>query len=217
MATSESVDRRPGAKEAQLSAELFDRLPPHNLEAERGVVASLLLNPNLCDDVALIVQPDDFYSDAHQKIYAHLTEMHDEGHRIDHTLLVERLKGSNDLETIGGIAFLGELFDSAPVAAHAEYYARIIRQKATLRSLIHTSAEILRDAYDQGLEPQDVLAAAEEKIFAIAERHGTGDLSSIRDILHQTFEEWFDKALGVSYPHLVTVDNIGFPSVKIET
>ena len=86
MATAYRTD--PGRAPARVSSEILDRLPPQNLDAEKGVLGSLLLDPNLCDDVALLVRPDDFYADANQKLYAHLLAMHDQGWRIDATLLL---------------------------------------------------------------------------------------------------------------------------------
>ena len=87
-----------GRAPARVSSEILDRLPPHNLDAEKGVLGSILLDPNLCDDVALVLRPDDFYADANQKLYGHLLAMHDEGSRIDATLLLERLRSAGDLE-----------------------------------------------------------------------------------------------------------------------
>ena len=136
-----------------VGSEILDRLPPQNLEAEKGVLGSLLLDPNLCDDVALILRPDDFYADANQKLYAHLLAMHDEGKRIDVMLLVERLTQAGDLEAVGGAAYMAEVAHSVPYAANAVYYAEIVRDKATLRALIHASTEILRDAYEPTLDP----------------------------------------------------------------
>jgi replicative DNA helicase len=167
------------------TAELFDRLPPQSLEAEQWVLGSLLAVPELCDEVSLIARSDDFYADANQKIYAHLLDMHNSGGRIDHLLLVERLKKAGDLETIGGMAYLLELAQAAPVAAHAVHYAKIVQEKATLRSLIRAGTEILRDCYDAGIEAREMLGRAEEKVFAILEQRGAGDLSSMRDVLHE--------------------------------
>jgi replicative DNA helicase len=166
-------------------AELLDRLPPQNLEAEQWVLGSLLQVPELCDEVSLITRADDFYSDANQKIYGHLLDMHNSGGRIDHLLLVERLKKAGDLELIGGMAYLLELAQAAPVAAHAVHYARIVQEKATLRSLIRAGTEILRDCYDAGIEAREMLSRAEEKVFAILEQRGTGDLATMRDVLHE--------------------------------
>src|SRR5262245_25012039 len=112
---------------SQVNSEILDRRPPCNLEAERGVLGSILLLPIVCDDVALILHPDDFYDDAHKTLYTHLRSMHDEGRRIDTTLLVERLRGQGDFERIGGAPFLAEVLQSVPTAANATYYAQIVK------------------------------------------------------------------------------------------
>ncbi len=108
MATAQRIDdgksgRRP------LGAEILDRRPPCNLEAERGVLGSIILLPEVCDEVALIIREKDFHDDANQKLFAHMMALHDAGRRIDMTLLVERLRSSGDFELIGGAAYLGEL------------------------------------------------------------------------------------------------------------
>ena len=140
------------------------------------MLGSLLLDPNLCDDVALVVRPDDFYADANQKLYAHLLAMHDQGGRIDATLLLERLRSSGDLEAVGGTAYLAEVVHSVPYAANAVYYAEIVRDKATLRALIHASTEILRDAYEPTLEPREMVSRAEEQIFAVHDQRSTDQM-----------------------------------------
>ena len=90
----------------------------------------------MCDDVALILRGDDFYDDAHRKLYQYMLDMHSGGQRIDTTLLVERLQSCGDLELIGGMAYLAEIAQAVPNAAHAVYYAEIVRDKSTLRPLI---------------------------------------------------------------------------------
>jgi replicative DNA helicase len=166
------------------SAEILDRQPPCNLEAERAVLGSILLVPEVCDDVALVVRPEDFYDDAHRKLYAHLLAMHDAGKRIDLTLLVERLRAAQDFEAIGGAPYLAEVVQSVATAAHAVYYAEIVHNKALLRSLILSSTEILRDAYDPSAEPREMLSRAEERIFSILEQKGGGQVAAISDVLH---------------------------------
>jgi replicative DNA helicase len=183
MATAQRVDQPTGRSRA--SSEILDRQPPRNLDAEKGVLGSILLVPECCDDVVLHLRPDDFYDDAHKSLYAHMLALHDGGGRIDAMLLAERLRQAGDFELVGGAAYLAELAQLVPTAAHAVYYARIVRDKASLRSLIHTGTEILRDAYDESVEPREMLSRAEEKIFSILEQQGTGQLSGIDDILHQ--------------------------------
>src|SRR5687768_9084101 len=97
-------DSRPQRTDkSPVTSEILDRQPPRNLEAERGVLGSILLLPDVCDDVALVLRVDDFYDDANRKLYQCMLDMHSSGHRIDTTLLVERLRSCGDLELIGGI------------------------------------------------------------------------------------------------------------------
>jgi len=172
---------------ARLSSEILDRLPPQNLDAEKGVLGSILLDPNLCDDVVMILQPEDFYAEANQKLFRHMVEMHGKGGRIDAVLLVERLKQAGDLEAVGGAAYVAEILNSVAVAAHAVYYAEIVRDKALLRSLIHASTEILRDAYDPTLEPRELVGRAEERIFAIHDQRAGDQVASMHDVLVDAF------------------------------
>jgi replicative DNA helicase len=186
MATIERHDGRQNSPRA--SSEILDRLPPQNLEAERGVLGSLLLDPEMCDEVALVLADRDFYSPSHQTLYGHILAMHNEGRRIDATLLVDRLKKSGDFEVIGGLTFLQDILNAVPTAANALYYAEIVRDKATLRSLIHASTDILRDAYDQSLDAREMLSRAEEKVFRILEDKGTGELAVMQDVLTEALE-----------------------------
>jgi replicative DNA helicase len=169
---------------ARVNSEILDRLPPHSLEAERGVLGSLLLDAKMCDDVALVLDSEDFYAEENKKLYAHLLEM---GGRIDATLLLERLRQAGDLEAVGGAAYLAEVMHSVPYAAHAVYYAEIVRAKATLRALIHASTEILRDAYEPSLDPRQLINQAEEKIFAVHDERSTDRVAELDDVLKEAF------------------------------
>jgi replicative DNA helicase len=173
---------------ARVSSEILDRLPPQNLAAEKGVLGSVLIDPDMCDDVALIIRAEDFYAEANQKLFAHLMAMRDEGKRLDTLLLIERLKREGDFEAIGGAAYLAEVAQSVPYAANAAYYARIVRDKATLRSLIHASTEILRDAYDETVEPTAIVSQAEQKIFAVHDERTTDQITNAHDLMMEAFQ-----------------------------
>jgi replicative DNA helicase len=189
MATLERVDAGKGARKSPpVTAEILDRQPPHNLEAERGVLGSILLLPDVCDEVALILRATDFYDDANGRLYTHLVALRDLGRRIDATLLVERLRSAGDFELVGGAAYLAEVLRSVPHAANAAHYARIVRDKSTLRSLIHTSTDILREVYDESIEPREMLNRAEEKIFSILGDEGTNQTTTIRDVMLKAME-----------------------------
>lgn len=154
-----------------VTSEILDHVPPNNPEAEKGVLGSIVLDPRMIDDVAPILRPDDFYADAHRKLYAHLLAMHNAGKRIDTILLTEALKQAGDFEAIGGAAYLAEVLYAVPVAAHAVDDADIVREKAVLRRLIHAATGILQDAYAPGADPGEVVRRVEA---AIAQATETG-------------------------------------------
>ncbi|MEE3220967.1 MAG: replicative DNA helicase [Planctomycetota bacterium] len=185
MATLQGSDRQRGAPRV----DLFDRQPPCNLEAERNTLGSILLRPEACDDVVLVLRPEDFYDDAHRTMYRHVVEMHDGGTRIDLTLLIERLKTAGDFEPIGGAGFIAEVAQSVPTAANALYYAKIVRDKSMLRSLIETGTEIVRDAYEQVASGRELMNTAEERIFSVRDQRATlGEVADIQQVLIEAFE-----------------------------
>ena len=189
MATVERTDpQHSGRNSSAARTGDLDRLPPQSLEAEKSVLGCLLLDPMLCDDVLMIVKPDDFYSEANSRLFAQMTTMHNEGMKIDVTLLIERLKSSGELDLIGGMAYLGEVAQSVAVPAHAEHYAKIVRDKSTLRGLIHAGTEILRDAFDSTRDPVELVGQAEQKIFGIHDMRSGGVVTEIYDVLMETFE-----------------------------
>ena len=158
---------------------------PANIDAERAVLGSILLKPDVCDDVSLVIRAEDFADESHQIIFAHLLELHDGGRRIDATILLERLRSKGDLERIGGAGALGEIVQSVPHAAHAAHYAAIVRDKAMLRSLIDASTEILRDAYTSPDEPMMLVSRAETSIFSILERRSSAEAKPVRTVLEE--------------------------------
>src|SRR5271166_5787354 len=117
----------------------IDRLPPQSREAERSVLGSLLRENGVIGDVLQLIRTDNFYLDAHQKIFQAIVTLYDKGHPVDLVTLAELLQQQKHIEDVGGYAYLGELWDAAPTAANAEYYARIVRDKALVRHLIHAS------------------------------------------------------------------------------
>ncbi len=197
-----TVERNPqrrsdGAARRSSAAGDSDRSPPQNLEAERAVLGSILLLPEVFDEVALIVRPADFSSEANRTIYEHLLEMHDTGKRVDPMLLVESLRAADQYEAVGGAAYLAEVGRQVPTAAHAEYYAQIVADRSVLRSLIHAGTDIVHDAYEPGTDTREKLGRAEEKIFSILENRGQGDPRPINDILHQAMDR-IDARIGQS-------------------
>ncbi len=165
-----------------------DRLPPQSREAERCVLGSMLRDNVVIGDILQIARPENFYFDAHQKIFQAITTLYDGGKPIDSVILAEELKNRKQIEDIGGYGYLGELWEAAPTAANAEYYAKIVRDKAIIRHLIHASNEILRDAYDQAMAAEDLLEAAERKVLDIAEMGITGQTYTLAQAISEAYD-----------------------------
>jgi replicative DNA helicase len=148
-------------------ASYFNRQPPCDVQAEVGVLGSVVLLPNVLDDVATIVRPEDFYDDAHSKLFALFTDLHGAGKPLDVTILVDRLRASGCLETIGGTAYLSKIINAVPNAAHAAHYAGIVREKSRLREIIVRATEALHDAYHE-LPAEDVAARLEMGLSSLS-------------------------------------------------
>ncbi len=179
---------RPAAPELSSSKPILERQLPQHVEAEKAVLGSVLLLPEVFDEVTLILRPKDFYDDANARIFQHLLNLHDSSQQIDVMLLVEQMRSTGEYEAIGGAAYIGELGDVVNTAAHAEYYARIVAEKAVLRSLILASTDILKDAYDPSADSRQMLSRAEERVFGILEGRSQGEVKPIDDILHQSLD-----------------------------
>lgn len=177
--------RKDGPEPAQ---PILDRTPPCDVSAEIAVLGSILLMPDVCDDLVMILKSDDFYDDAHRKLYQHMINMVELGQKIDVTLLVNRIKSADDYEAVGGSAYLARLANSVPNAAHAVYYAEIVRSKATLRKLIEASTGILRDAYDETIDAKELLSSAEQRVFSIQDERSSQSADSIGDLLTQAMD-----------------------------
>src|SRR5262245_28580498 len=161
-----STTRRTDAPPRRPLTELMDRQPPFDLQAELGVLGSIILLPDVFNDVALILRPDDFYDDAHHKLFEHIAAVHAAGKKIDDTLLIDRLKTAGELEVVGGAAYLSKVVSAVPNAAHVIYYADIVRGHAERREWIAAATAALRQCYDAALPAEDIAAELEGKLIA---------------------------------------------------
>lgn len=170
-------------------SERVDRLPPQNLEAEKGVLGSILFDNHVLDDVADLLIADHFYLDSHRRIYQAIMKLHESGvHGFDFITIGEALDKTNELKEVGGYEYLNEIADSVPHAAHAKYYAEIVRSKSIQRRLIYACTDVLRSAYDDTDDTQGLLDKAEQGIFQILEQQEASQKIELRDILLDTFD-----------------------------
>jgi replicative DNA helicase len=148
---------------------MSNRLPPHSSEAERGVLGGVLRDPETLDDARQCISMNDFYFDANQKIFRILTQLADENQPIDMIVVVERLRRYGWLEDVGGPDILAELWDVVHTGANVHYYSKIIRDRSLQRGLIHASYDIQREAYDSVNSAEELVAQAEQRIFALTD------------------------------------------------
>lgn len=164
------------------------RLPPQSLEAERCVLGSMLRDNVVIGDILQILKTNDFYADAHQKLFEGTTTIYNRGQPVDLVVMAEWLTANKILEDIGGYSYLGDLWDAAPTAANAEYYARIVREKSIVRNLIHAGNEILRDSFDGIASADELLEGAERKILEIAELGISGQTIELHQAIADAYE-----------------------------
>jgi replicative DNA helicase len=169
------------------------KLPPHNCDAERCVLGSMLRSNAVIGDVLQIVREENFYTDAHRKIFRAIVDLYDSGKAVDLVTVANLLRDRGQFEDVQP-AYLAELWDVAPTAAHAEDYARIVRDKAIVRRLIHASTDILRDAYDQVMPADELLEQAEKKILAIAEQGASGETVDLVDSIRAVYDAIDERA-----------------------
>lgn len=163
------------------------KIPPQNLEAEQSVLGSLLIDKDAIITVADIVDPEDFYKDIHGMIYESMVELFERHEPVDILSLSNRLKEKNQLETIGGRAYLTTLAQIVPTAAHVESYAKIVKHKSTLRKLLGVSQSLLELGYKESEDTETILDQAEQNLFAVSQKHLRQNFVHIKNILIDTF------------------------------
>jgi len=144
------------------------KVPPQSLEAEDSLLSAILINNEALYDVVEMLLPEDFYRSAHQKIYHAITELLAKNEPVDLVTLTNRLRQKNQLEEIGGAAYLAQLVDAVPLAINAQHHAKIIHDKACLRRLIEKANDIATQCFESQRDVEDLVDYAESAIFDIA-------------------------------------------------
>ena len=167
------------------------RQPPHDIDAEQGVLGAMLLSPTLVVDIIETLVPDDFYRPAHQLIYNAIIDLFSNNKEIDPLIVAGRLDRDNNLERIGGSTYLHTLVSAVPTAANARYYAEIVAEKAVLRRLVAAGTRVVQLGYEgtEGAELETVIDMAQQQVFDIAQRHHVEDYSVLADLIQPTMDE----------------------------
>ncbi len=164
------------------------KLPPQNLEAEQSVLGGILIENEAINRVMEILDADDFYRDAHRKIFNALINLSERDEPADLITLTNELRKIDQLDSIGGASYLASLIDSVPTAANIEYYAKIVKEKSILRKLIQISTEIVTQSYEDRGDVEVFLDEAERAIFDISEKRVRPSFFSIRDVVKESFK-----------------------------
>lgn len=172
---------------ARLPAAL-DRVPPQSLEAEQSTLGSMMISRTAIEKAVEILTPDDFYRDAHRNIFEAISDLVRRDEPVDLLTVQEELRRRGQLEQVGGQPYLSALIDSVPTAAHCEFYARIVQEKAILRRLIEASGQIIAWAHEEEDEVDAIVDQAERLIFSVAQRQLTAYFRHLKPLLFDALE-----------------------------
>lgn len=167
---------------------LFDRVPPQNTEAEQALLGSLLLDQDAIDQIVELVKSKDFYQDAHKVIYETILDLHQGGQAVDLVTLTDALRSRGLLERVGGVSYLAVLSSVVPTAANAEYYAKIVAEKAILRQLIATATQIAQKGYEGVEDVAHLLDEAERMVMQVSSERRREGFVPIKDLLMETLD-----------------------------
>lgn len=164
------------------------KVPPHSTEAEESVLGALLLDREAVIAVAEFLRPTDFYETRHRDIFECCLELYEDRVPIDVLTVSERLKKRKVLKKIGGTAYLAELANKVPTAAHVEHYGKIVKDTATKRSLMTAASRLVDLSLDEGLEAAELLDKAESEVFSLTQDSIKQTFTKVRDTLAESFD-----------------------------
>ncbi len=167
---------------------VLERPLPHNLDAERSILGAILLDNHALDLASEKLRPEEFFLDQHRRIYERMVELRELQQAIDLVTLTDELARHNELEAAGGAAYLAQLVDGVPRVSNVEHYARIVREKALLRNLVHTAHSIQQKALEAEEGADDLLDNAESQIFQLAEERIRVGFVGVKDVVKESFE-----------------------------
>ncbi len=166
---------------------VLERPLPYNLDAERSILGAVLLDNHVLDAAMEQLRPEDFFLDQHRRIFERMVGCREAGEVIDLVTLTEHLRRRGELEAAGGAAYLSQLVDGVPRVSNVEYYARIVKEKALLRNLIHTAQAIQQQAFEASEEADEILDRAESSIFQLAEARIRAGFVGVKELVRENF------------------------------
>ena len=167
----------------------FNKVPPHDLEAEQAVIGSMLTDKEAVISAIESLSDSDFYREDNRLIYSAIMNLYNRGDAIDIITLKSELSSMGKLEAVGGLEYLAELPEKVPTTANVDKYIKIVEEKSSLRTLIRTANELITLGYDPTQEVDELMDNAEKKIFGVMQNRNQKSYSSMKDILVDTFIE----------------------------
>ena len=168
--------------------ESIDKIPPHNIEAEAALLGSMLMDQSVIPQAIEMLDEGAFYKDSHRSIYAAIIKLFDQNKGVDLVTLIEELKKSGALDSVGGPSYITSLASAVPTSANFVHYANIVKEKKMLRNLINAATQIVASAYDPGQETNSVVDKAEQLIFDVSQRKVSSRFSVMRDVIKDSIE-----------------------------
>ena len=166
----------------------LSRQLPHSLEAERSILGSILLEARALHQAQEILREEDFYRDGHRRIYRVMASLANRSSAIDAVTIKDELLRAGDLDAVGGTAYIGSLVDGVPRSANVEHYAKIVKEKAILRSLIGAGNRIVNLCFEGEAGAESLLDEAQKQVFSIAEGNLRSGFVPMRDVAIPTLE-----------------------------
>src|ERR1700739_536402 len=164
----------------------LERPMPQNVEAERSILGAILLDNHALNTAIEKLKPTDFFHDHHRRIYQQMIALGEAQQAIDLVTLTEQLQRSGELESVGGAAYVAQLMDGVPRITNVEHYARIVKEKALLRGLIHATSAIQQQALEAEEDADLILDRAESSIFQLAEDRVRSGLVGLNDVVTES-------------------------------
>ncbi|MEQ3452831.1 replicative DNA helicase [Enterococcus cecorum] len=165
-----------------------ENVPPQDIEAEQAVLGAIFLDAEALVEAMAQIEPQDFYRRAHQIIFRSMIALNDRNENIDIITLKSQIESENTLEDVGGISYLTELSQVTPTASGVAHYAKIVKDKSTLRELIQAATKIVKEGYSQEGSVEEIVEAAEKGILNVSENRNSTGFQAIADVLNSTME-----------------------------
>lgn len=165
-----------------------ENVPPQDIEAEQAVLGAIFLDAEALVEAMAQIEPQDFYRRAHQIIFRSMIALNDRNENIDIITLKSQIESENTLEDVGGISYLTELSQVTPTASGVAHYAKIVKDKSTLRELIQAATKIVKEGYSQEGSVEEIVEAAEKGILNVSEKRNSTGFQAIADVLNSTME-----------------------------